>query len=99
MKTQCVFRVTFSPSAIRQTLQNFDAQAVARLETAIGKKSTNTFGFSSANVCRLQECAQCALGGSRVVAHKVTIGDDHTTEILRPRPVLGCVKNYMPNLL
>src|SRR5271155_392702 len=79
-----VLGIVFPPSVVRDVTERLQSILVTRRETPIDQQSRDVRRIAGAEVCRLEEGAQRALGGDWVVADVFRIGALHATKVLGP---------------
>jgi len=87
----CIFGVVFAPF-VGIIFEGLQQRIVSICEPAIGDRLGDTLGFTVAKIRCLQDGADRALGGNRVLANEFPIADQHAAEILRPRTVQGRIE-------
>src|SRR5215471_13198811 len=97
LQPQCVepdsiFGIVFAPF-VGIFFQGLQQKVIPVSETAIGDVLRDTLGFAVAEIRCLQDGADRALGGNRVLVNEFPIADQHAAEILRPRTVQGRIDN------
>src|SRR5262249_35436338 len=86
VEAQRVFRVELAPAVPWDLVQGLERAGVGKLdEAAVVHLPYGTLRLRPAQIGRLQDGAQHALGGNRIPLDKVRVAGQQAAEILRPR--------------
>src|SRR5215831_14165921 len=93
-----VFGIVLAPTAVRETFYGFERVIVVFGYAFADNGLGNLLGRDSADLIRVQNGANGALRGDRVLSHKLPVAYQHAAKVLRPRPVYGAIHNDAPDL-
>src|SRR3989442_11231769 len=95
-----VLGIVLSPLVVVHFLNHLQGVVVVqRGIPLLYEQSRGSLRLESADAIRLQDCAQRPFSGHRMLPNKFPVGNDHTTEILRPGPVHHRVDDHVPDFL
>src|SRR5262245_47200320 len=94
-----VVGIVLFPLPIRHFLQGLDSVLQAVHVALVHQETGHPLRFERTDVGGLQDGAQRALGGHRVLADELLVADHHATEVLGPRPVGRGIEEHVADLL
>jgi hypothetical protein len=97
-QAQSVLNVVSTPAVIGQRFDCFQRYFVTWRVFPSENVSGSALRLVSTDVNGLEHCPKRSLGRDGVLLHEFWACTDKTTEILRPRGILGRVGDYMSNL-
>src|SRR5262245_690872 len=94
-----VVGIVLFPLPVRHFLQGLHGVIEAVNVTLVHQEPGHPLRFERADVGGLQDGAQRALGGHRVLTDELLVADHHATEVLGPRPVGRGIEEHVADLL
>src|SRR6266540_3223415 len=97
-ETDCILGVVFTPLIVRDFFQRLERIVVLGGETALDHALRHSHRIACAEVGRLEDGAQRALGRNRIFADEVPVSRQHAAIVLGPWAVDRAVDDHMADL-
>jgi hypothetical protein len=97
IKAERVLGVIVAQAPVLDVGQRLERVVLAG-EAHIGQPLCNPLRFGSTIVCCFEERAKIALGGDRMLLHKIPTALERAAEILRPGPILNGADDHSTHL-